>query len=347
MKDWKSTLLSSESSIMEALEAIERGGIQISFVVDSADKLMGSVSDGDIRRGLLHGLSLNDSVDHLMKKDPVSASAELSDHAVLKLMANAGVRVVPLVNPDHSVVGLEVLEDSASGDSRENPVLIMAGGMGTRLLPLTENCPKPLLRVNGKPILEIILKRLVESGFHNFYFSVNYKSQMIKSYFKDGEKWGAKITYLDEIDPLGTAGAISLVPDKIDLPMVVINGDVITKVNANHLLKYHDEHNYDATMCIRQYEYEVPFGVVDVSGQEFLDVQEKPIKRCFVNAGIYVLSPKALVLIPEKERFNMTDLFLTAKGKGMKSGVYPVTEYWVDVGRHDDLNRVRREIGID
>ena len=345
MKDWDRTLVTIDSKIVQALEVIERGGIQIAFVVGHDRLLLGAISDGDIRRGLLHGVKLGSSISNVLKKNPVYAPADLPERAVLTLMNDAGVCAIPLVDSSGRMQGIKVLQELVSHERLENPVIVMAGGMGKRLLPLTENCPKPLLKVNGKPILEIILERHIEAGFGNFIFAVNYKAQMIKDYFSDGSNWNVNITYIEEERPLGTAGALSLLPEKPSLPIVVTNGDVITKVNAAQLLDYHLDRNVEATMGVRHYEFEIPFGVVDVKGHEFLDIQEKPVKRCFVNAGVYVLGQRALALIPSGHLFNMTDLFRKAKEECLSTSVFPITEYWVDVGRHDDLNRVKREVG--
>jgi dTDP-glucose pyrophosphorylase len=345
VKDWDRTLVTIDSAIVQALEVIERGGIQIAFVVDQDRSLLGAISDGDIRRGLLHGVELGSSISEVMKKNPVSAPSNLPERALLTLMNNSGVSAIPLVDSNGQMRGIKVLQELVVKERLENPVLVMAGGMGKRLLPLTENCPKPLLKVNGKPILEIILERHMEAGFGNFVFAVNYKAQMIKDYFGDGSNWKVDITYIEEERPLGTAGAISLLREKPSVPIVVTNGDVITKVNAAQLLDYHIDRNVEATMGVRHYEFEIPFGVVDVKGHEFLDIQEKPVKRCFVNAGVYVLGEKAVALIPSGLLFNMTDLFRKAKEERLATSVFPITEYWVDVGRHDDLNRVKREVG--
>lgn len=240
---------------------------------------------------------------------------------------------------------MEALEDFLKPAPRDNAVVIMAGGLGTRLAPLTKDCPKPLLKVGSKPILETILESLISCSFRSFFFSVNYRADMIESYFGNGSKWGVSIRYLREEEPLGTAGALSLLPPVPDKPMIVINGDLLTSLNFAHLLQYHEEHGSSATMCIREYAYSIPYGVVDTDQHRFRGIREKPVHRTFVNAGIYVLESRLIAAIPPSTFTNMTVLFEQLASRGERVSVFPVQEYWLDIGRMDDYERANREYG--
>ena len=225
----------------------------------------------------------------------------------------------------------------------------MAGGLGSRLQPLTEDKPKPLLSVGDKPILETILESFIEQNFRRFYISVNYKADAIKKHFADGGRWNAEIRYLEEETRLGTAGALDLIPERPELPLLVMNGDLLTRVNFRDLLDYHLDQKAQATMCVREYDFQVPFGVVEIEDHHILSIDEKPVHRFFVNAGIYVLEPGLIDLIPKGEYFDMTDLFARAIEKGHETQAFPIHEYWIDVGRIDDLDRANHdhENGLD
>jgi len=219
----------------------------------------------------------------------------------------------------------------------------LAGGLGSRLQPLTEDKPKPLLSVGDKPILETILESFVEQNFRRFYISVNYKADAIKEHFADGGKWNAEIRYLEEEPRLGTAGALDLIPERPELPLLVMNGDLLTRVNFQDLLDYHRDQKAEATMCVREYDFQVPFGVVEIDDHNIRSIDEKPVHRFFVNAGIYVLEPGLIDLIPKGEYFDMTDLFARALEKGYETQAFPIHEYWLDVGRIDDLDRANHD----
>jgi len=339
METLKKILVSPETAILHAIEAIDAGGIQIVFVVTKDKVLVGTVTDGDVRRGILLGIPLSEPVKRLMNQQPVVARADQSREEILSLMQRQVIRVIPIIDASGQIVGIETLEQLLRPEHRKNWVLIMAGGAGTRLRPLTEHCPKPLLKVGGRPILEIILQNLIEGGFSKFLFSVNYKAEMIRNYFKDGEAWNVDIDYVQETEPLGTAGALSLIPELPSEPMLVVNGDVITKLNFGSVLDFHVASGVTATMCVRQYEFQVPYGVVNVDGHEFLAIEEKPVQRFFVNAGVYAINPEALGTLPKDQFYNMTDFFTGLRKRNEKVGVFPIREYWIDVGRHDDLQR--------
>jgi NDP-sugar pyrophosphorylase family protein len=237
------------------------------------------------------------------------------------------------------------MNDFLQPERRRNTVVVMAGGLGTRLDPLTKDLPKPLLKVGSKPILETILSNFRGYGFAEFFLSVNYKAEMVKSYFGDGTRWGIRIRYLEESVPLGTAGSLSLLPERPTLPLVVMNGDLVTQVNFQHMLDFHREHAAVATMGVREYDMQVPFGVVRLEESRIVAIEEKPVHRFFVNAGIYVLEPDALDYVPRGEYFDMTTLFERLAKEGMPTSAFPIREYWLDVGRPDDLERAQIEYG--
>lgn len=344
MKNWRKMLVPPSTTILKVVEAIDAGSLQIALVVSENNKLLGTVTDGDIRRGILKGIPLSESVEKVMKRSPVTVSSEEGREGILSLMKKRQIRQIPILDRQGRVVGIEVLDDLIGMKPKENWVMLMVGGLGTRLRPLTDECPKPLLRVGSKPILEIILDGFIEYGFRKFNLAVNYKDEMIKDYFGDGSRWGVEIRYLQEAMRMGTAGALTLLPDKPKDPVVVMNGDLVTKVNFDQLLEFHRELKAQATMCVREYDLEVPFGVVQIENHKILNVDEKPVQRFFVNAGIYVLEPEILEMIPKESFYDMPNLFNKLLDEKIETVAFPVREYWIDIGRMEDLTKVSGEI---
>jgi len=338
-------LIRPEQSIRAALQTINDSALQIALVVDDKMKLLGTVTDGDVRRGILRGLSLEHPVKDVMNSNPVVVTDDKSQEDIIALMRHKKLRHIPVVDKYGRLVELFMLEELMYPSVKENPVIIMVGGMGTRLRPLTETIPKPMLDVGGKPLLETIIRNVSQYGFRNFYLAVNYKKEMIMDYFGDGERFGVNINYLEEERPLGTAGALSLLPQKPTQPFIVMNGDLLTKVHFAQLLDFHLEHQAIATMCVRGYEYQVPYGVVKFENYRFQSIEEKPVHRYFVNAGIYVLDPLALEWIPAQSFVDMPDLFQTLATTSHYVAVFPVREYWLDIGRMDDYMRAQEEYG--
>jgi dTDP-glucose pyrophosphorylase len=339
MKSWKDVLIPKSTKILEAIKLIDTSTLQIALVVDKQGKLLGTVTDGDIRRGILKGLSLDLPVSEIMYSDPSIARISDSRETILAAMRARHLHQIPLINEHGCVVGLETWDELIQVKERSNPVVIMAGGLGSRLGHLTENCPKPMLKVGNKPLLETILEECLEYGFGKFYISINYKAEIIKEYFGDGSKWGVEIEYLHEHKRMGTAGSLSLLPEALNLPLIVINGDLLTKVNLKQLLDFHQEHNADATMCVREYDFQVPYGVVKLDKHNLVEIEEKPTHTFFVNAGIFVLDPKVLSYVPENRLFDMPELFdLLIKNKH-EAAAFPIREYWIDIGQIDDFER--------
>lgn len=336
-------LIAPNTAIREAINAIEISVAKIALVVDSHRKLLGTVTDGDIRRGILRGISLEDSIQAVMNEHPAVAGLDESRNAILNRMRRERYRQMPIVDDDGRVVRVEVLTELLEDQKRDNPVVLMAGGIGERLMPLTSMRPKPLLEIGNKPILESILESFVERGFHHFYISVNYKREMLEEYFGDGSRWGVTINYLREEIPLGTAGALTLLPELPQHPVVVMNGDVLTKVDFDHLLAYHAEHDSTATIAVREYDHSLPYGVIEVKGHCLVSIREKPIIQFLVNAGIYVFEPEVLSLIPRAQRIDMPQLLTTLLEQDREVSVFPIREYWIDIGRKEDFDRANGE----
>lgn len=343
MKDWRSILISPETKIFDAIKMIDAAALQIALVVDEKKRLMGTVTDGDVRRGILKGISLDEPLRLIMNDQPTVVRTNEDRAELLNTMKIKGLRQIPVLDERGRVVGMEILEDLLKGGFRDNIVVLMAGGLGTRLRPLTQECPKPLLKVGSKPILETILHNFIEYGFYNFYISVNYKAEMIEQYFGDGSSWGIKIKYIYEDKRMGTAGALSRLPVRPELPLVVMNGDLLTRVNFEQLLVFHQENNVMATMCVREFDLQVPYGVVNIDQHRLVGIDEKPVHRFFVNAGIYVLAPKAMEHIPFNTYFDMPELFNKLISEKQETAVFPIREYWLDIGRMGDYDRANGE----
>lgn len=343
MKDWKKILVSPETPILQALQVIDKGSLQIALVIDGEHRLRGTVTDGDVRRGILKGIGLDRPVRDVMNSAPTIARLNDGRENILTIMRSKELRHIPVVDENGIIVGVEFLEELIQVRQRDNWVVLMAGGMGSRLRPLTDECPKPLLKVGSKPILETIIENFIEYGFHRFFLSVNYKAEMLKEYFSDGSRWGVEIGYLHEDHPMGTAGPLGLLPQRPTSPFLVMNGDLLTKVNFQQLLDYHQEHAASATMCVREYTFQVPYGVAKLEKHRLLDIEEKPVHRSFVSAGIYVLEPRVLDLVPAGSYYDMPDLFKQMIARQFEVTTFPIREYWLDIGRMDDLERAKGE----
>jgi dTDP-glucose pyrophosphorylase len=342
-ESWRKAMIRPEAPIREVMVAIGESRIQTALVVDGTDRLLGTVTDGDIRRALLRGASDEDPASGVMNASPQTLPAGADARTALESLRKTTHRCIPRLDGQGRVVAVWHAADFALDEKSDNTVVVMAGGLGSRLSPLTRDVPKPLIEVGGKPILETILDNFRAFGFRDFFFSVNYLSEQIKSHFGDGSGWGVSIRYLEEREQLGTAGSLSLLPARPVHPLLVMNGDVLTKINFLQLLEFHRQQGSAATMCVREYDLQVPYGVVRPEGARIVSVDEKPVHRFFVNAGIYVLEPDALNCIPADSHFDMTSLFQHLIAQQKHTSAYPIREYWLDVGRHDDLERARND----
>jgi len=339
MHNWKQARVDPTTQIRKVLKAIDSNEFQIALVVDQNDVLLGTITDGDIRRGILRGISLNESARKVMNPHPVTATPSESSDQMLMRMQEKSIHQIPVIDKSGRVIGIEIKDHLILPGSCDNWVVLMAGGLGTRLRPLTADCPKPLLPVGNKPILETILENFREHGFKKFFFSVYYRDEMIREHFGDGSRFGVEITYLKEKSRLGTAGALSLLPRKPKSPMIIMNGDLLTKINFTQLLSFHKENEVSATMGVREYDFQVPFGVVKMEKHHILGIDEKPIQRFFVNAGVYVLEPEVLKYVPKNSIIDMPKLLQELIRSQKRVSAFPIREYWLDIGRMEDFTR--------
>jgi dTDP-glucose pyrophosphorylase/predicted transcriptional regulator len=341
VQDWRTTLVPLGSTIQQAIYSLETSSMQIVLAVSEGNKLAGTLTDGDIRRAFLKGLNLESVLDDVIQRNPLAVPPEISRDLVLQLMQINKIHQLPIVDQEGKVVGLHVWENIIAPKEIENMMLIMAGGKGTRLRPHTENCPKPMLEVGGKPMLQHIIEKAKSDGFKNFVISLNYLGHMVEEHFGDGSNYGVRINYLKEDEPLGTAGCLSLLSKIPELPFIVTNGDVLTDIHYNEFLDFHNRHEASATMAVRQYEIQNQFGVVRTRGVEIEGFEEKPVYRSHVNAGIYVLEPCALKQLKHQQHCDMPTLFERIKQNAGRTIVYPMHEPWLDVGRPTDLELAR------
>ena len=334
------------STIKEAVETLEKSKFKIVLIIDKDDVLKGTVYDGDIRRALLKGLSLSCKIDKVMSKNYIKVSNQVSYKEVKEIMKKNSIFHIPVTDVEDKLLGLHVLDKYAfEKDTKKYPnsVLLMAGGRGERLMPLTENCPKPLIKINGKPLLEIILEKCIKAGLRNFYISVHYLSDQIINYFGNGEKWDISISYLHEDKPMGTAGSLSLLPKTINHPLLIMNGDILTKINIPQFLDFHENNSADITIAGSEHYYTSPYGVVEVEGINFKSIIEKPTFKNFINAGIYIIDPSIIKDLNDEEYLDMPDLLNKRLRGNYKKVVYPIHEYWLDIGRIDSLNKAKDE----
>jgi dTDP-glucose pyrophosphorylase len=339
---WRTAVLQADATLQQAVRSLDDSALQIVLVVASNGSLVGTVTDGDIRRGLLRGLELSGPLDTIMNRSPFVAPPELGRDSVLQLMKANKIRQLPIVDSQRMVVGLHLFDELLQPQRRSNLMVIMAGGQGSRLRPHTENCPKPLLPVAGKPMLEHIIERAKGEGFEHFVLAIHYLGHMIEDYFRDGAHLGVGIDYLREEVPLGTAGAVRLLHPCPDAPFVVTNGDVLTNIRYGELLDFHCRHGAAATMAVRVHEWQHPFGVVRTKGVDIVGFEEKPVARSHINAGIYVLEPLAIEALPSSERCDMPALFERLKERSLRTIVYPMHEPWLDVGQPDDYKSAQQ-----
>ena len=330
------------NTVKEAMAIIDRGSVQFAVVVDDDLKLLGVLTDGDIRRGLLRGLGLESSIESLINKHPVVANINDTKERILELANEKKLHQIPIIS-NGKLIGIQDIREFLAPKNKPNKVILMVGGLGTRLRPLTNDVPKPMLDVGNKPILHTIVENFAKYGYTDIIMCVNYKSEIIKEYFGNGDKFGVKIEYVLENQRMGTAGALSLLKERPKDDFFVMNGDLLTNVNFEYLHEYHKDSNALASICIRKYEMQVPYGVVNVRANKVTSIEEKPTQSFFVSAGIYMFSPIVLDFIPKGVFYDMPTLF----GELLKQGfaVYPffIREYWLDIGKMDEYRRANDE----
>jgi len=343
MKDWRKICVYPEMTIMQTMKVIDENSSRFVAVIDKDDKLIGTVTDGDIRRGILQGSLLQDSVLRVLNDKPFCVSSEISKIELLNHMEQQDIAQVPIIDPNGKVKEIITRTDLTISPDLPYQAVIMVGGLGSRLGDLTSTCPKPLLPVGGRPVLETLLLNLKNAGIREIHLAVNYKSEMIEDYFGNGQKIGLKIDYIKEMEKLGTAGALGIWKKSNNKPFLVMNGDILSQLDVGLLFAHHASNEDIATMCVRHYETQIPFGVVNTDGYRLTSIEEKPVHSCMVSAGIYILDPSCLKYIPENKPLDMPQLFKTLMKDGHRTGVFLIHEYWLDIGRRNDLQKAEED----
>lgn len=341
-KMFHKAVLSKEKTIQEVIKNLSVTNLQICFICEK-QKLLGTVTDGDIRRAILKKINLDQPVKKIMNTDYVFVDSTLSIHKARKLMKLYKLNQIPVINKKKILINVFFSETIDTSPSYENPVIIMAGGFGKRLYPMTKNCPKPLLPIVGKPVLEHIINKLKNEGFHNIYISIHYLGNMIKEYFGNGKKFDVNIKYINEDNPLGTAGCISKFESINNKDFLVCNGDVLTDISFAQLLEYHLAKKSTATMAVRKFFWQHPFGVIKTNGIKIKTITEKPIEESYVNAGIYVFKNDVIKLVKKNKKFEMPALFRKIKNKKFKTIIFPMFENWLDIGDAKEYEKAQKK----
>ncbi len=337
----KECTINRRATLLETLKALSASGEGIALVVDKNNRLEGVATDGDVRRALLKGAKLTDAIEPYMTSNYRFVSPERSRADVLDLMQAQQLRHIPIVDADKELVGIHLLRKMIARDKKPNWAVVMAGGKGTRLHPITEKMPKPMLEVAGRPILERIVLHLVGHGIQRIFLSVNHYSEMIEAHFGDGRQFGSQIEYIRETEPMGTAGSLSQMPAGIEYPVIVMNGDIVSSADFSAMLNYHELHDCAMTMAVKNYSHQVPYGCVEIKDGFVTELEEKPAVEKMVNAGIYVLNPDVIRQIPA-EYYPITDVVNSLLRSGRRVGAFDVLNEWIDVGHHDQLRRARQ-----
>ncbi len=343
--DISTILVTSDQTIKDLIECIDSAPCKIAVLIDQDSRLLDTLTDGDVRRALIKGLSLDSQISEVQTvkseinpNGPVFAIEGTSKSQLLSQMHRTQVRHIPIIDHSKKLTGIVVKDELLPAENIQLQAVVMAGGEGRRLRPLTDNMPKPMLPLGDKPILERIVTQLRDSGIQHINVTTHYKHEMITDYFGDGSSFGVNINYLEEDQPLGTAGALKHVPDS-GTPILVMNGDVLTDVNFQAMLDFHVEQNADMTVAVAIQKIEVPYGVVDTDGLHIINIKEKPVLQHFVNAGVYLINPCLFDYIPESLPFDMPDLISTIIEAKLRVISFPVHEYWVDIGKHSDYEQ--------
>lgn len=340
---WRHALISPTATLAETIKNLNTVAIKIALCVDAEGRLVGTVTDGDLRRGLLRGLTMQDEAREVANPSPLVVPEGADREMVRAIMRVNNLLQVPVVDDRGRVVGLHLWDALDAAPSHDHTMVIMAGGKGTRLRPYTEKCPKPMLHVAGKPILQHIIERAKSQGFGRFVLSLNYLGQMIQNYFGDGSAYGVTIAYVEEEKPLGTAGALSLLQPRPESSFVVTNGDVLTDINYQELLEFRERHNAHGVMAVRIYEWTNPYGVVQMEGVNIAGITEKPLYRSHINAGVYAFLPEVLDHLVRDCPCEMPTLFDRLRKANHRTVAYPMHEPWLDVGRPKDLKLANKE----
>lgn len=341
--DLSELLIRPEISIKEAVKVIDKAAKQIVLVVDKENKLLGTITDGDIRRGIIKGIDLENKVTEIMNEKFFSLPYDTPREEIMAVFKQKTYHQIPLINEKGIIKDVAILNELIKGQRKENKVVLMVGGLGTRLRPLTKDTPKPLLPVGDRPILQTIIEQFKSYGYYRFVFCTNYKADQIEEFFGSGDRFEIEIEYVKEKKRLGTAGALSLLDEKVDYPFIVMNGDLLTRLNFDSMMKYHQDGNYKMTIGSREYSYQIPYGVVDIKDEVVNDLVEKPSHSVFVNAGVYILNPELLEMVPFNKFYDMTDLINELIEEEKTVGAFPIREYWADIGQHADYQKAQEE----
>ena len=342
--DIEKILVYKEFKIRRVLEILDCEGKAIAIAVDKNKKLLGTITDGDIRRALLRGISIEEPIEKIIHYNPIVARNSLTKEELKDIFIKNAIQQLLIVNEDGELVNLISINEILLHEGKENTVIIMAGGLGTRLKELTIEIPKPMLKIGQDPMLQHIINNFKKYGYNKILLSVNYKAEIIENYFQDGYAYGVKIEYIKEHKRLGTAGGIKLAKEYIDKPFFVMNGDIFTNLNVENMMEYHVEKGFDITVATRIHSFQVPYGVINTENNSIKELKEKPIVEYLINAGVYCLNPSLLEYIPEDEYFEITDLINLSIQKGLKIGNYEIKEYWMDIGKLEDYNKVNKDV---
>ncbi len=343
INNWKKISLNKDASLKDTMQALDASGLRITFIIDAGGRLIGTATDGDIRRGLLKGLSLESNVSLIMNKNPIFVLEDATKQSIHDILHCASVLAVPVVDNNKKVIGLETIDSIEGVSYHDTPVVLMAGGFGKRLHPLTENVPKPMLPLGTKPILEHIIESFKLQGFKNFYITTHYKTEIIQDYLKKNDL-GVNIEYVIEDEPLGTAGSLFLLKDTLNSDFIVMNADLLIKINFQNLLSFHQKHQGIGTVCVKQHSYQVPFGVVSFdAAAKVNEIIEKPLYSHFVNAGIYCFDENILEFCAQKEYMDMPTFLQNIILANKNISAFPIHENWVDIGNMDDYQKVNKE----
>lgn len=336
--------ISEKNNIGQCIEKLNSSGYQICIVRDNDRKVTGIVTDSDIRKALLYNLKLNDNIKKIMNKRPFTVNSLITEDEIKLIMLKNHYAHIPVLDTEERLKGLYIAEYLYKVKTKDEAIMIMAGGRGKRLMPLTKDCPKPMLPINGKPILELIINKAKEEGYINFILSVNYLSHIIKDYFKDGRDFGINIEYVEESHPLGTAGSLSLIREvRKTQDVIVINGDVLTNISFNAVMSSFISEKSDGMIVVRQHEWEHPFGVVHNNGLNLTGIEEKPIYKSLVNTGIYIIGKNLLNTLEQDTYCDMPDLFQKGLDKNLKLSIYPMHEEWIDIGRSSQYELAEKQ----
>ncbi len=339
-KELKICSLNINSTIKDVITNLNKSSMQITLINSSSGNLIGVITDGDIRRGLLRGLDLNSKISSLIKKNPLVVEKDTEPKTIEYLMKTKSLLHIPVVDKNYYSVGLYSLNEYRSDEKINLPVVIMAGGFGKRLKPYTNNCPKPMLEIAGKPMIEHIINNLKYQGFKKIFISVHYLADNIISYFKTGKNFGVSIKYIKEEKPLGTIGSLGFLKKKFNKPIIVVNGDTLTNINLKEMLNFHKKNKSSATMAVKVMINSNPYGVVKSKGLLVENFQEKPVDKIYVNAGIYVISSKSLTIIKKDERIDAPNFLMKLKNKKKKVIIFPAHEEWNEIGTVENYKNI-------